>query len=190
MLSVFYTRKELATRIVVLYSGNILATAFAGLIAAATFASIDGAHGLQGWKWLFIIERAVTFGVAVVGIFMLPDSPLTTVWLTPEDRQFAHDPMIRDTVGSEGSKGAMAGFMQAIKDPKLYLLAFMQNFHLSACGFNNFFPTVVGSLGFDTTLTLVLTCPPVSNLKCSFPYLTNIACPSTSYLVRLGTLLA
>lgn len=27
-------------------------------------------------------------------------------------------------------------------------------------GFNNFFPTVVGSLGFDSTITLVLTCPP------------------------------
>lgn len=32
--------------------------------------------------------------------------------------------------------------------------------HLSACSFNNFFPTVVGSLGFSRTITLVLTCPP------------------------------
>lgn len=32
--------------------------------------------------------------------------------------------------------------------------------HLSACSFNNFFPTVVGSLGFNRTITLVLTCPP------------------------------
>lgn len=32
--------------------------------------------------------------------------------------------------------------------------------HLSACSFNNFFPTVVGSLGYTRTLTLVLTCPP------------------------------
>ena len=36
----------------------------------------------------------------------------------------------------------------------------MQNMHLSACSFNNFFPTVVGSLGFNSTITLVLTCPP------------------------------
>ena len=31
---------------------------------------------------------------------------------------------------------------------------------ISACSFNNFFPTVVGSLGFNRTITLVLTCPP------------------------------
>jgi len=36
----------------------------------------------------------------------------------------------------------------------------MQNFHLSACSFNSFFPTVVRTLGFNRTITLVLTCPP------------------------------
>ncbi|KAK2037001.1 hypothetical protein LZ31DRAFT_560772 [Colletotrichum somersetense] len=40
ILSIFYTRKELATRISVLYSGNILATTFTGLIAAGVFHSL------------------------------------------------------------------------------------------------------------------------------------------------------
>ncbi|KAF2108170.1 major facilitator superfamily domain-containing protein [Lophiotrema nucula] len=160
MLSLFYTRKEIATRLSILYSGNIFATSFSGLIAEATFATVDGAHGLAGWKWLFIIEGCVTFGVAVIGMWMLPDFPLTTKWLTPEERQLAHDRIVRDTVGIEQSKGARAGFYQAIRDPRLYLLAFMQNMHLSACSFNNSFPTVVGSLGFNRTITLVLTCPP------------------------------
>jgi MFS family permease len=51
LLSIFYTRKEIATRISILYSGNIFATSFAGLIAAATFSTLDGAHGLHGWQW-------------------------------------------------------------------------------------------------------------------------------------------
>jgi MFS family permease len=54
-LSLFYTRKEIALRIGVLYSANILATSFSGLIAAATFATLGGAQGLEGWRWLFII---------------------------------------------------------------------------------------------------------------------------------------
>lgn len=88
---------------------------------------------------LFIIEGAVTFGVAIIGLFLLPDYPLTTRWLTPEERQLAHDRIVRDTVGLEQSKGARAGFAQAIRDPRLYLLCLMQNMHLSACSFNNFF---------------------------------------------------
>lgn len=56
LLSLFYTRKEIATRISILYSGNIFATSFSGLIAEATFSTLGGAHGLAGWKWLFIVE--------------------------------------------------------------------------------------------------------------------------------------
>ncbi|KAK6071709.1 hypothetical protein SCUP515_07713 [Seiridium cupressi] len=95
-----------------------------------------------------------------IGVIMLPDSPLTICWLTLEERQLAHDRMVRDTVGSEGSKGTRAGFLQAIKEPELYILCFIQNMYLSACSSNNFFPTVVGSLGFNSTITLVLICPP------------------------------
>lgn len=160
MLSIFYTRKEIATRLSILYSGNIFATSFSGLIAAAVFNTIDGNQGLKGWQWLFIIEGCLTFGIAIIGIFTLADNPLTTRWLKPEERQLAHDRMVKDTVGLTESKGARAGFKQAIRDPRLWLLCFIQNMHLSACGFNNFFPTVVGSLGFNETITLVLTCPP------------------------------
>ncbi|KAF2004060.1 MFS general substrate transporter, partial [Amniculicola lignicola CBS 123094] len=160
LLSLFYTRKEIATRISILYSGNIFATSFSGLIAEAVFATLDKVHGLAGWRWLFIIEGTVTFGVAIIGLWMLPDYPLTTRWLTPEERQMAHDRIQRDTVGLEAPKGTRAGFTQAIRDPRLYLLCFMQNMHLSACSFNNFFPTVIGSLGFNRTITLGLTCPP------------------------------
>lgn len=56
ILSLFYTRKEIATRVSILYAGNIFAVAFAGLIAAATFATLDDKHNMHGWQWLFIIE--------------------------------------------------------------------------------------------------------------------------------------
>lgn len=60
LLATFYTRKELATRISVLYTGNILATAFAGLIALGIF-RMHGMAGISGWQWLFIIQGAVSF---------------------------------------------------------------------------------------------------------------------------------
>lgn len=160
LLATFYTRKEIATRLSILYSGNIFATSFSGLIAAATFNTLDGVHGLKGWQWLFVIEGVLTFGVALISMLTLADSPLTTRWLSQDERQLAHDRMLRDTVGLEEDKSATAGLMQAIRDPRLWLFCFIQNMHLSACSFNNFFPTVVGSLGFSDTLTLVLTCPP------------------------------
>ncbi|KAF5000247.1 hypothetical protein FGRMN_1879 [Fusarium graminum] len=84
ILARFYTRKELATRISILYTGNILATAFAGLIALGIF-EMDGMANMAGWQWLFIIQGAVTLVIAIGGFFILPDEPLTTHWLTTEE---------------------------------------------------------------------------------------------------------
>ncbi|KAF1953110.1 MFS transporter-like protein [Byssothecium circinans] len=161
MLSIFYTRKEVATRIALLYCAQILATGFSGLIAAGVFAGMDGLRGIAGWRWLFILEGSITGVVAIFGFFLLPNTPLTTFWLTQEERELAHARMERDKIGdSLGSASAMEGLKQACRDKRTWLFCFMQNFHLSACSFNSFFPTVVKTLGFSTTVTLLLTCPP------------------------------
>lgn len=53
MISMFYTKKEMATRMAILYTGNMLASSFSGLIAAAVF-QLDGSKDLAGWQWLFV----------------------------------------------------------------------------------------------------------------------------------------
>lgn len=133
----------MATRISILYTGNILATAFAGLIAAGVFHGLDGVSNLAGWKWLFILQGAVTFAVAVGSYFTLPDNPLTTRWLTPEERQLAHDRIVRDTVDKREKSSTWTGLKQAATDYRVWVFAFMQHMHLAANGFKNFFPTVV-----------------------------------------------
>lgn len=40
-------------------------------------------------RWLFYIEGALTMGVALLAIFILPDFPSTTRWLSPEERRLA-----------------------------------------------------------------------------------------------------
>ncbi len=160
LLSIFYTRREIAMRISILYSANIFATSFAGLISAAVFSTLSGRYGLAGWRWLFIVLGVTTFGVAIVGLWLLPDRPAQTRWLTPEERIIAQTRMDRDTVGLQVSSGTLNGFKQALTDPRVWTFAALQSMHLAACGFNSFFPTVVKTLGYSTTLTLVLTCPP------------------------------
>ncbi|CAH0023567.1 unnamed protein product [Clonostachys rhizophaga] len=152
MLSIFYTRKEVATRIALLYCAQILATGLSGLIAAGVF-QMDGVKGLSGWRWLFLIEGVVTAGVAIVGFFMLPNTPLTTWWLTDREKELAHSRMERDKISDadENDASAWQGLKQAASDKRTWLFCLMQNFHLSACSF---------TLGFNTTITLVLTCPP------------------------------
>ncbi|KAF5524818.1 MFS transporter prlL [Colletotrichum aenigma] len=160
MLSIFYTRKELATRISLLYTGQVVSTGCSGLIAAATFATLDKVKGIAGWQWLFIIEGSVTALVAIFGFFLLPDDPSETRWLTEEERKLAVERIRRDTVGHQERGSTWEGLKQACKDPKTWLFCLMQNLHISACSFNNFFPTIVRSMGFRSTTALLLTAPP------------------------------
>ncbi|KAF4984049.1 hypothetical protein FZEAL_662 [Fusarium zealandicum] len=162
ILSIFYTRKEVAARIAFLYCAQILATGFSGLIAAGIFAGMDGLAGIAGWRWLFIVEGAVTGLVSLLGFALLPNTPLTTHWLSDSEKQLAHSRMDKDKLSDsqDHDSSAWEGLKQACSDKRTWLFCLMQNFHLSACSFNSFFPTVVKTLGFNTTITLVMTCPP------------------------------
>ena len=138
ILSIFYTRKEVATRIAILYTGNILATAFAGLIAAGIFHGMDDLAGIAGWQWLFILQGVVTFVIAVIGFFLLPDTPLTTWWLTQEEKDLAYNRIELDTTENKGETNTMAGLKQASSDPLVWIFCAMAHMHLAANGFKNF----------------------------------------------------
>jgi MFS family permease len=142
MLSIFYTRKEIATRISILFTGNICGTAFAGLIAIGVF-KMSGVAGLSGWRWLFIIQGILTFALSVAAAFILPDEPINTRWLTPEERQLAHDRVAVDTVEIRENTTTWSELWDAVRDPRLWVLVAMQHFHMAASGFKNFFPTIV-----------------------------------------------
>ncbi|KAH8811216.1 major facilitator superfamily domain-containing protein [Xylogone sp. PMI_703] len=160
MISMFYTRKEVAARMAIFTTGNMLAGAFSGLIAAGVFAGLDGSRGLAGWQWLFIIQGSLSIFVGIVGFFTLPDSPLKTRWLTPEERELAHNRMIIDTTGRRQGTSVMKGLREACLDWRTWAFCLMGNLHLSSGGFGNFLPSVVKTLGYNTTITLTLTCPP------------------------------
>ncbi|RAR09694.1 mfs transporter [Stemphylium lycopersici] len=160
MISSFYTRKETATRMSVFYTGNLLASSFSGLIAAGIFAGLDGKHGLEGWRWLFLIQGVFTVLIAAMAFFLLPNTPLQTRWLSPAQRQLAHSRIERDTTQKRDKVNVWKGLREAALDYRTWIFALMQNLHLSANGFKNFLPTVVKTFGFNTTITLVLTCPP------------------------------
>ncbi|RDW61675.1 hypothetical protein BP5796_11567 [Coleophoma crateriformis] len=167
LLSCWYTRKELALRTAVLYSGLILATAFSGLIAAGVFAGLDGAHRLAGWRWLFLIEGAASFCSGVVAIFILPDFPErqtgSASWLlTPEERMVAVERMRRDRVSvEEGNKSVWYGLKLAIIDYRTWVFVVMLIANHTAYGFNYFYPSIVKGFGLgSTTVTLILTSPP------------------------------
>lgn len=60
----------------------------------------------------------------------------------------------------EDPESILWGLKQALKDRKLYMFVILQMSLITAQSFNNFFPSIVGTLGYDSTKTLLLTSPP------------------------------
>ncbi|KAL2061443.1 hypothetical protein VTL71DRAFT_7716 [Oculimacula yallundae] len=160
LLSCFYTRKEVATRMAIFYTGNMLAASFSGLIAAAVFSTMDGRYGMAGWRWLYIIQGSLSFGVGVASFFFLPNHPLKTKWLSQEQREMAHNRIVADTTEKEGNVSPWKGLYQCVVDWRTWVFVIMYNLHLSSVSFAAFLPTVMYTLGFSRNITLVITFPP------------------------------
>jgi MFS family permease len=80
--------KDLALRISYFYCASALSGAFSGLLAAA-IARMDGVGGVEGWRWIFILEGLATVAIGVACFFMLIDTPaLSKCWLSPEEIRY------------------------------------------------------------------------------------------------------
>lgn len=160
-LSMFYNRKQYAFRAAILYSGSQLGNAFGGLFAIAIL-KLDGAHGIEGWRWLFIVEGVLTVGLAFIFAFILPNSPTSIRWLSKAEIDLVRHEYQLDQ-GQDDNAGeitAKQGFMMAIVDPKTWLLMATLYCIFISSAVTNFFPSVVATLGFSRNTTLGLTAPP------------------------------
>jgi MFS family permease len=163
-LSSWYTRKELGFRTAILYSGSLVSGAFGGLITAGITSNMDNMKGLRAWRWVFIIEGAITVVIACTAFFILPNFPRTTSWLTDSERQLAvyrlQEDIGEDDWTSSEQQSFFHGFKLAMLDIKTWIFTILMLAIVSSASVTNFFPTVVKTLGYDNVHTLLLTAPP------------------------------
>lgn len=160
-LSAWYTKKELGKRFAGLYIAQQVGNAFGGLFAAAIL-ELDGTYGIAGWRWLFIVEGSITVGVGIICACLMPEFPHNTRMLSQAERDFAVWRIESEAGAAEGTENesVFRGFAQALSDPKLLLLIFCNLLSQGQGSIANYFPTLVDSLGYSSTVSLLLTAPP------------------------------
>ncbi|KAH8819284.1 MFS transporter [Xylogone sp. PMI_703] len=161
LMSSWYTRTELSSRIALFYAGNALANMFGGLLSAGVLGNLDGAHGIAGWKWLFIIEGTLTIVVAFVAALVLPNFPATSAGLDDDERKFAQWRLVDDAKEDDDTSAVTLkeGLRLAFRDYRLYLFVLLQHLSLLTQSFTYFFPIIVNTLGYGRIITLLLTVP-------------------------------
>ncbi|KAK1598431.1 major facilitator superfamily transporter [Colletotrichum navitas] len=91
ILGAWYTERELGKRSGVFTASGLAGTFFGGFIQTGIHSSMDGLHGLSGWRWLFVIDGLLTIPVAIYGFLCFPDTPHTTTafYFTEEEKALA-----------------------------------------------------------------------------------------------------
>lgn len=129
LVSTWFCRFEVQTRIAIFYCAASLAGAFSGLLAFA-ISKMDGVAGIAGWRWIFILEGIVTVLTGIVVLLALPDSIERAKWLSPEEKRFLRQRLEQDTGTKEGRQNTTEKFqlrylMAALKDWKLWFSVFI-----------------------------------------------------------------
>ncbi|GAV55382.1 hypothetical protein ZYGR_0AV00130 [Zygosaccharomyces rouxii] len=71
IISIVYKPQEQAKRIAFFFGSSALSGAFGGLITTG-LASVKDAGGLEGWRWLYIIEGLISIGASIWLFWGLP----------------------------------------------------------------------------------------------------------------------
>ncbi|KAI2602734.1 MFS general substrate transporter [Hypoxylon sp. NC1633] len=70
-MSTWYKKSESSLRISIFFLGNLLALATSSLIGAGII-SMGDRYGIAGWRWLFIVEGAITIGIGIIFLLFMP----------------------------------------------------------------------------------------------------------------------
>ncbi|CAI6092922.1 unnamed protein product [Clonostachys chloroleuca] len=169
-LTMWYCRHEIQLRQAMFFSAASVAGAFSGLLAFG-IAKMDGVGGLEGWRWIFILEGIVTVVVASASFFLLYDFPETASFLTEEERQFViYRLKYQGQTTTQTDEGAVQVAQaedfqwrfvwQAFKDWQIWLNLFV--YWAIVCplyGISLFLPSIINSLGYTSSTAQLLTIP-------------------------------
>lgn len=136
---------------------------FASLLSGAIL-ELDGTFGLQGWKWLFVLEGLPPVVLGIIGIFYLTDRPQQATWLKPEQKAWLMGAIERDAETTGVVHGESV--LKTITKPIVLLFGFC-NFGLF-CGLASLFPwlpQIIKTFGLPSSqVGLVTAIPPVAGL--------------------------
>ena len=140
----------------------LTATAIAGVIGgplSSALLLLDGAWGLRGWQWLFLVEGLPAVLLAPVVLAFLTDRPEEATWLTGAERRWLAAEMTRD---AEAAPSAHTSFGAAARDPRLWRLAAIYGCQIVAFyGVGFWLPQIVQGLsGYPSALVALVSAVP------------------------------
>ncbi|KAI0804655.1 MFS transporter [Irpex lacteus] len=158
-LTFWYKQDERALRAALILACATLGGAFGGAVAYGV-GHLNRVHGLEAWRWLFIIEGAPSCACAVLVWFFYPDFPETANWLSERERDLAIN-RIKGVSSLGHEKITWEQAKETLLDWRLYLhyLVYI-SISVPFSSISLFAPTIVAGLGYEGLRAQLFTVPP------------------------------
>ena len=95
-LSYWFPASHRARANMVLMVAQPVAMAMGAGVSAMILGHAHGLLGLQGWRWLFLIEGVPTIPLGIMAYFYLSDNPKKARWLTPGEAELLEGMVAED----------------------------------------------------------------------------------------------
>ena len=130
--------------------------------AGAIMRGLNGAAGLAGWQWLFIVSGLPAIVLGIVTYLLLDDRPEQASWLTSQEKT-----KLRQELDAEHkfvAEATHASARELLSDPRVYALAVVY-FLFIGCVYSMIFwvPSLIRSWGISD-LFLVGICAAIPNI--------------------------
>ncbi|KAH7312511.1 major facilitator superfamily domain-containing protein [Stachybotrys elegans] len=159
IISTIYPRESQSKRIAVLYGATAIAGAFGGLIAYGIQLMGDR-HGLEAWRWLFIVEGVISVGIGLLCWASLPKNAQDAWFLKEDEKQLMRDRRTRDVAYTGSGKFAWSFVRMALTDTMVWVASIsLFCAGIPLFGFGLFLPTIIRGLGFEDLQVNYLTIP-------------------------------
>lgn len=122
-----------------------LASALGSPVSGAILQFMDGAEGLRGWQWLFVIEAVPSLIVGLLVFAKLPDGPHEARWLSNDERVLVERRLAEDEAAKQGHRHL---FRDVFTDWRVWAAGFADFARgVYANALNYWLPTIVQEIG-------------------------------------------
>lgn len=158
-ISMIWEPSAQAKPVSVYYLGACTSGAIGGLIAYAV-QTMGEQHGLEAWRWLFIIEGIISAVLCSVFLITMPLSPERAWFLDESEREAMRQRKERNLAIRGTDKFDWTYFRHAMTNPLVWLgaLALFSN-TIPLLGLSIFLPTLLSGLGYKGLQLQYLTIP-------------------------------
>ena len=137
------------------FAGTLIAGVVGGLFSGWIMRDMNGAMGLFGWQWLFVIEALPAIILGLIAAFWLDNGPMDAKWLNDVEKRELISQL--EAGGRSVAARSANSLVDALRNPRVYLFAFV--YFSLACGgllINFWMPLIIRDFGIQGVVQISL----------------------------------